>query len=81
MKYQQDKILNLQNNHKKNSGPKKYPQEKILNCKKIFRIHETPLRKNFRTLKYSQEKISNPRNSHNKKFPTHKILSKKNLEL
>ena len=40
-----------------------------------------PTRKNFGPTKYPQEKISDPQNTHEKKFRTHKIPTRKNFGL
>ena len=38
-----------------------------------------PTRKNLGTMKHSQEKVSNPRNTNNKKIQTHKVPTTKNF--
>ena len=42
-----------------------------------FWTNETPMRKNFGSTKYPQEKILDPRNTHEKKFETPEIPTRK----
>ena len=64
MKYPQERIFELRNNHKKNFGNYKIHKEKVQTHEKSthkkFRTHKLPSRKNFGTRKYPQEKSSNP---------------------
>ena len=41
--------------------------------------YEIPTRKNFEPTKYPREKIFDARNTHEKKFVTHKIPTRKNF--
>ena len=58
----------------------KIPEPRNTHEKKKSWTHETPTIKNLGLKKYKRDKISDPRNTRQKEFWTHKIATRKNFE-
>ena len=57
----------------------KIPEPRNTHEKKKSWTHETPTIKNLGLKKYKRDKISDPRNTRQKEFWTHRILTRKSL--
>ena len=51
----------------------------FFSCGQQLKITKLPTRENFGPAKYPQEKVSDARNTHEKKFWTHEIPTRKNF--